>query len=148
MNGFHDLSLSSLSVKAILLTTSTQDPVLTMLCLTVGNPKHTEYEKTLVSKLISQICKWARFAYSHCRKLLFINKFCLPLWRRNYPPVLYRIVVLEMLKKFLEIHQWYNSFLNTRNTSQTLDTTTDFFLWVFVKFTKQMISWTTSDDCV
>lgn len=142
------MSLSSESVKAILLTTSTQDPVLTMLCLTVANPKHTEYEETLVSKLIPQNDLWATFVYSHCRELLFINKFCLSLRRRNCPPVLYRIVVLEMLKKFLELHQWYNSFLNTRNTSQTLDTTTDFFLWVFVKFTKQMISGTTSHDCV
>lgn len=43
-------------------------------------------------------------------KLGYITELYLPLYSRNYPPLLYRIVVLEISKKFLEIHQWQNSF--------------------------------------
>ena len=45
-----------------------------MLYLTVGHPKHTEYEETLVSKMTPQNDARARSVYSQCRKLASITE--------------------------------------------------------------------------
>lgn len=76
-----------------------------MLYLTVNHPKHTECDKTLVSKLYFKMIQEQDLLIHTVAKLGYITELHLPLCRRSYPPVLYRLVVLEILKKFLEIHQ-------------------------------------------